>query len=85
METQVLLAKVPAVLERTLSAAGPPDHGGGFRGRSTVFPLGDILRFVVSDEDAGRAARLASEYAREFVRFRRELDPVGLGRTMAQV
>ena len=86
METQVLLASVPAVLERTIEAAGVTGLSpGALRNNSTVFPLADILRFVVSDEDPGRAARLASEYAREFVRYRRELDTVGLEATLAQV
>jgi len=86
METQVLLASVPAVLERTIVAAGVTGLSpGALRKKSTVFPLADILRFVVSDEDPGRAARLASEYAREFVRYRRELDTVGLEATLAQV
>ena len=86
METQVLLASVPAVLERTIEAAGVTGLSpAALRKKSTVFPLADILRFVVSDEDPGQAARLASEYAREFVRYRRELDTVGLEATLAQV
>jgi Mrp family chromosome partitioning ATPase len=86
METQVLLASVPAVVERTIQAAGVTGLSpGALRNSSTVFPLADILRFVVSDEDPGRAARLASEYARQFARYRRELDTVGLEATLAQV
>lgn len=86
METQVLLARVPTVLEQTIESSGLTGMSpGGLRGSSTVFPIADILRFLVSDEDPGRAARLASEYARQFVRFRRELDTVGLEATLAQV
>jgi non-specific protein-tyrosine kinase len=86
METQVLLAGVPEVLERTVEAAGITDLSpAALRARSQVFPLADILRFTVSDEDRGRAAALASAYAREFVGYRRELDTVGLQATLAQV
>jgi Mrp family chromosome partitioning ATPase len=86
MDTQVLLASVPEVLERTIEAAGATDLSPtALLDHSTVFPLADILRFNVSDEEPGRAATLASEYARSFVDYRRELDTVGLESTLAQV
>jgi Mrp family chromosome partitioning ATPase/capsular polysaccharide biosynthesis protein len=86
METQVRLAKVPAVLERTIADAGVSGlSASGLSGQSSVFPLADILRFSVSDHDAGRAASLASAYARAFVRYRRELDTSGLARTLEQL
>lgn len=86
MDTQVLLAGVPEVLERTVRAAGVPDLSSStLRAQSTVFSLADILRFVVSDGDPARAERLVGEYAKQFVRYRRELDTAGLAGTLAQV
>jgi Mrp family chromosome partitioning ATPase len=86
METQARLARVPTVFERTLAGAG---LGGSsiyaLRDSSSVFPLADILRFTVSDEQPSRAALLASEYAQQFVRYRRELDTAGLARTLAEL
>lgn len=83
MDTQVRLARVDSVIDRTLEAEGVTGMTtGAFRGKSSVFPLADIMRFTVSDRDPARAARLASAYAREFVRFRRELDTVGLAGTL---
>jgi Mrp family chromosome partitioning ATPase len=86
MDTQARLARVPSVVDRTLAAAGARSTSRHiFLAQSSVFPLADILRFSVSDRDAARAARLASAYAREFVRFRRELDTLGLARTLQEL
>jgi Mrp family chromosome partitioning ATPase/capsular polysaccharide biosynthesis protein len=79
IDTQVRIARLQRVLERTLAAAGVRGRSeGSLRGHSEVFPLASILRFSVTDEDPALAPRLATEYAREFVRYRRELDTVGL-------
>ncbi|MGH3110673.1 MAG: division plane positioning ATPase MipZ [Gaiellaceae bacterium] len=86
MSTQAMLARVPTVAERTLAAAGATSTSArAFLAQSSVFPLSDFLRFTVSDQDAARATRLASAYAREFVRFRRELDTAGLARTLEEL
>jgi tyrosine-protein kinase len=86
METQVRLARIPAVLVRTIADADVSGlSASGLSKQSSVFPLADILRFSVSDNDPGRAASLASAYARAFVRYRRELDTSGLARTLEQV
>ncbi len=86
METQVRLARIPAVLERTIADAGVTGLSASrLSAHSSVFPLADILRFSVSDHDPGRAASLASAYARAFVRYRRELDTSGLARTLEQL
>ena len=58
--------------------------GGRLRNSSSVFSEADILHFIVSADDPARAA-LASEYAHEFVRYRRELDTVGLEATLREV
>lgn len=86
MATQARLARVPVVIERTLAAAGESRRSRlAFEARSSVFSLGDFLRFVVSDHDRARAARLADTYAREFVRYRHQLDTVGLASTLAEL
>lgn len=86
MQTQARLAQVPLVVERTLEAAGvPSDSVGAYLGRSSVLPLFDILRFNVSDEDPERAVRLATEHARQFVRYRQQLDTAGLAQTLAEL
>jgi Mrp family chromosome partitioning ATPase len=83
METQTRLARVPVVAERTLDAAGLSDAPTSLLlNNSVVFALADILRFTVGNEDGDTAARLASEYARQYVRYRRELDTAGLARTL---
>ncbi|MGI8886655.1 MAG: P-loop NTPase [Gaiellaceae bacterium] len=83
MQTHARLARIPLVLERVLKAANAGQIATStLRARSSVFPLADILRFQVSDEDPARAARLASAYAREFVAYRRGLDTLGLAPTL---
>lgn len=86
MSTQVMLARVPEIVDRTIAATGVANLSpGALRGQSTVVSQADILRFTVSDQDPARAARLANEYARQFVRYRRELDTVGLDGTLNEV
>ena len=83
MSTQERLARVPAVIDRTLAAAGERDMSrGALLADSTVFSQSDILRFTVTNPDRSRAARLVNEYARAFVGYRTELDTAGLARTL---
>ena len=86
MDTQAQLARVPTVAVRTLAAAGLPGKpASALLNRSVVYPLADILRFTVDDPDPTLAPRLAAEYARQFVRYRRELDTAGLARTLEEL
>jgi Mrp family chromosome partitioning ATPase len=86
MATQVRLAGIPVVLERTLAAAGATGISAQkLRASSSVFPLADILRFAVTDRDPALAARLARAYAREFVGYRQQLDTAGFAPTLAQL
>ena len=83
MDTNAQLARVPTVVERVLAAEGLTDRSvSGFIGKSSVYPLADVLRFTVNDSDSALAERLAGEYARQFVRYRRELDTAGFARTL---
>jgi Mrp family chromosome partitioning ATPase len=86
MDTHARLARVPLVVERTLSATR--DANGSihvFLNNSAVYPLADVLRFTVTDDDADRVVALTGEYARQFVRYKRELDTAGLSRAIAQL
>jgi Mrp family chromosome partitioning ATPase len=86
METQTLLARTRPVVEGTIGAAGVPGWSvARLRKSSSVFSEADILHFIVAADQPARAARLASQYAREFVRYRRELDTVGLEATLREV
>ncbi len=86
MDTQSVIAREPALVERALAAAGVPRSATKqFLTKSGAFPVSNVLRFSVTDPDRARAARLASAYAREFVRYRRELDTAGLARTLADL
>lgn len=86
METQTLLARTRPVVEGAIEAAGVSGWSvSTLRAQSSVFPQADILRFTVSADEPARAARLADAYARVFVRYRRELDTVGLEATLEGV
>lgn len=76
-ETQSQLARVPELASRVLRTAGLPDRSeADFLAASAVGPKPntDILVFEVVDRNADVAARLATAYAREFTRYRYELD-----------
>jgi Mrp family chromosome partitioning ATPase len=82
MATNAQLARVPALLTRVLRAQGLDGPATVFAANSFVYPVNDILRFGVDDEDPARAAALATEYARQFVAYRRRLDTAGLAGTL---
>ena len=76
-ETQATLGRVPAVARRTLREVGVTDMTTqDFFAVSDVRTNveHDVLVFRVSDENPRRAIRLATEYARQFIRYRREID-----------
>src|SRR4051812_38914399 len=75
--TQAQLARVPAVVAPTLSAAGVGGRSvKSFLDRSEVSTRtnSDILVFSVTDRDPALAVRLATAYARQFSAYRRKLD-----------
>jgi succinoglycan biosynthesis transport protein ExoP len=84
VETQANLARVPAVAARVLRAVGLADDRTpqDFLDSSDVSAKAnaDLLSFTVTDRSAQLAARLASEYARQFTDYRRELDTAALER-----
>lgn len=80
-ETEAQLARVPALAERTLEEAGVRGRTArDFLAASDVSAKQntDLLEFRVTDHLQGLAVRLATEYAREFVDYRRELDTAAL-------
>jgi Mrp family chromosome partitioning ATPase/capsular polysaccharide biosynthesis protein len=86
-QTQAQIAQVPLVAQRTLSAAHVNEDWAEFLRNATVSPSpsSDVLNFVVRDGSAGRARRLATEYAEQFVRYRRELDTAAFQAALAGV
>ena len=85
--TQVGLARLPIVAQRTVAATGLKESAGAFLGRSSVAPQSDadILQFTVSDGFSDRVAALATAYARQFTKYRNELDVQAIRSTRASV
>lgn len=76
-ETQSRLARVPIIAERVLKRAKLTDRSPeSFLASSSVSDRqnADLLNFAVNDADPAVAVRLATLYAQEYVRYRRELD-----------
>lgn len=87
-QTQARLARVPAVVEATLDAAGRDDLTvEEFLDNSEVSAStnADILVFRVTDPARAQARRLATEYAREFTDYRRELDTASIASARREV
>jgi Mrp family chromosome partitioning ATPase len=87
-QTQADLARMPDVAERAVSAV--PDSGitaERLLGNSDVSARqnADILEFRVRAGNKRLAAQLATEYARQFTLFRRELDTAALERAREEV
>jgi Mrp family chromosome partitioning ATPase len=80
MDTNSSLARVPQIVDPVAKAHGLPPNV--LRANSTAYGVADLLRFVVTDADASRAASLATAYAERFVSYRRELDTAGLARIL---
>jgi len=86
--TQALLAGTDAVASRTVRAAGVPDLTvAEFLDSSSVMPRrdSDVLRFRVEAAGPEVARVLAAEYARQFTRYRLQLDTQSLTRARLQV
>jgi Mrp family chromosome partitioning ATPase/capsular polysaccharide biosynthesis protein len=79
---------MPAVAQRTLEALGLNDETPGeFLDTSSVAAKqnSDLIELKVADPSRTLAARLATEYARQFTLFRLELDTAALQRARAEV
>ncbi|MFY9488738.1 MAG: Wzz/FepE/Etk N-terminal domain-containing protein [Solirubrobacterales bacterium] len=87
-QTQIELAKLPTVAERTLLKLKLPDRTvDGLLASTTVSALGktDILVIAVTDTDPEIAARIANEYAAQYTNFRARLDTAAVNRTLREV
>ena len=87
-ETQARLAQVPVVAERVLKdSAAPGWDASQFLEQSSVQPQrnSDLLLFTVRAASPSQAKQLTTSYAREFTRYRRELDTAALTRARDEV
>jgi Mrp family chromosome partitioning ATPase/capsular polysaccharide biosynthesis protein len=83
VQAEAAIATLPAVAERVLEAANVRKRTPlEFLEQATVTPRpnADILKFQVTDSDADVAVRLATEHARQFTTYRRELETSALKR-----
>lgn len=88
VETQAGLARSPEIAERTLEAADRHDLSiDTLLAMSSVVPKtnSDFLVFSVVSNDPAAATRLATEYARQFTRYRLELDTTPTRRAREQL
>ena len=80
-ETQVRLARVPAVATLALEAAGIDDRTApGLLGNSSVVAAkdSDLMTFSVRDTDPEIAILLANEYPKQYIAYRNELETAEL-------
>jgi Mrp family chromosome partitioning ATPase/capsular polysaccharide biosynthesis protein len=87
-QTQADVARAPEVARRTLDATGVKDSTPeDLIDASSVFARqnADLLEFEVRDPSPALASRLATEYARQFIRYRRELDTAAFVRARREV
>ena len=87
-ETQSRLARVPLIAQRVLRRAELTDRSAEqFLARSSVSDRqnADLLTFAVTDADPEVAITLATLYAQEYVRYRRDLDTASITRARRDV
>ena len=87
-QTQADLASAPVVAKRVLAAGGLPRRDpNDFSESSSVLAKADsdLLEFSVTDQSETLAIRLATEYARQFTIYRRELDTFALQRARTEL
>jgi capsular exopolysaccharide synthesis family protein len=80
-QTQAEIARVPAVAQRALAAAGVTNRTPtALLDESSVSasPDSDLLTFTVTDREPDIAIRLASAYARAYTNYRHQLDTASL-------
>jgi tyrosine-protein kinase len=88
MQTEAELARAPLVARRTLAAVGlrstSPDD---FLEATSVTPTqnADLLEFKASNRYPRVATRLATEYARQFTRYRDEVDSIAVERARGEL
>jgi polysaccharide biosynthesis transport protein len=84
-ETEAKVAAVPAVAERVLEAAGVTDMSPEqflSQSSATAASNADVLVLSVEAADPERAAQLATQYARQFTEYRKDLDTRAIARAL---
>ncbi len=87
-QTQADLARVPQIAHRALAALAIHDRTAQDLLRASAVSArtnADLLEFHVRDVDAALAKRLATEYARQFIAYRNELESAGLAEARKRV
>jgi polysaccharide biosynthesis transport protein len=87
-ETEAKVAAVPAVAERVLETAGVTDMTPEqflSQSSATAASDADVLVLSVQAADPERAALLATQYARQFTEYRKELDTRAIRRALAGI
>ena len=87
-DTEARLARVPAVAEAALEAAGMPRRNADdLLDNSSVSTPGDadFLTFSVTDSDADTAATLATVYARAYTEYRHNIDTAALVKARREI
>jgi succinoglycan biosynthesis transport protein ExoP len=87
-QTQANLARVPLVAQRTLRAAGVHNRTAADLLRESSVQTqtnSDLLTFTVTDRDPSLASRLATQYARQYTAYRRQLDTGAIQRALTEV
>lgn len=87
-ETQAQLARVPEVARRALASARRWDRTPEallFNSSVVANPRADLLLFAVTDPVPEVASLLATKYAQEYTRYRRELDTGAIKRARVDI
>lgn len=86
-QTQAELARVPAVATRAIAATHASISPSAFLASSsaTAGANADILTFTVTNHDPALAARLATAYARAYVKYRLQVDTAPINAALAEV
>ncbi len=87
VQTQVDLAEGPVVAQRTLAAVGIDEKPTYLLSHSSVAGQtnSDLMTFKVTNPSRALAMRLADEYARQFTKYRHQLDTGAINRAVQQV
>ena len=88
VDTQARIARTPELARRVLRSAGLGSKSANeLLSASDVAPVGgtNVLEFGVVDADPGRAERLATAYAQQFVRYTRALDTTAIERARSGI
>jgi polysaccharide biosynthesis transport protein len=87
-ETQVVLARAPAIFDRVAATAGVPGRSAQEIQNSSSVSVeanADILDFHVTDPSRAAAIRLAKAYARQYTIYKQSIDSASIVHARAKV